>query len=56
MIVTKTFHPPAGITPLVVAHISPGWAFLFCPVLLGAIFTAVLARFMEWAENTARSS
>ncbi|SEI15226.1 HPP family protein [Tardiphaga sp. OK245] len=40
MYVTGTFHPPAGINPLlVVSHALP-WTFLVAPVLVGALLLA----------------
>jgi CBS-domain-containing membrane protein len=37
MVVTGTFHPPAGINPLLVVSHNLPWTFLFAPVLAGAI-------------------
>jgi CBS-domain-containing membrane protein len=37
MYVTGTFHPPAGINPLLVVSNSLPWSFLFAPVLAGAV-------------------
>jgi CBS-domain-containing membrane protein len=43
MQVTRTFHPPAGINPLlVVVHDLP-WTFLFVPVAAGAALFALFA-------------
>ena len=36
MYVTGTFHPPAGINPLLVVSGNLPWTFLFVPVLAGA--------------------
>lgn len=37
MYLTGTFHPPAGINPLLVISNNLPWSFLFAPVLLGAL-------------------
>jgi CBS-domain-containing membrane protein len=37
MYVTGTFHPPAGINPLLVVSNNLPWSFLFAPVLAGAL-------------------
>ncbi len=47
MLATRCFHPPAGITPLIVAQFHPGWDFLIWPVLTGALAAAMLARALE---------
>src|SRR3981189_2465594 len=36
MVVTGTFHPPAGINPLLVISNNLPWSFLLAPVLAGA--------------------
>jgi CBS-domain-containing membrane protein len=33
---TRSFHPPAGIDPLVVVVNDPSWSFLVAPVAVGA--------------------
>lgn len=43
MHVTRTFHPPAGIDPLIVVNESLGWTFLFIPVATGAVLLASFA-------------
>jgi CBS-domain-containing membrane protein len=43
MHVTGTFHPPAGINPLLVVSNSLPWSFLFAPVLAGALLLAAFA-------------
>jgi CBS-domain-containing membrane protein len=43
MYVTGTFHPPAGINPLLVASNSLPWSFLFAPVLAGALLLTAFA-------------
>ena len=37
MYLTGTFHPPAGINPLLVVANGLPWSFLFAPVLAGAL-------------------
>src|SRR5712671_2248925 len=43
MYVTGTFHPPAGINPLLVVSNNLPWSFLFVPVLAGALLLAAFA-------------
>jgi CBS-domain-containing membrane protein len=43
MYLTGTFHPPAGINPLLVVSNSLPWSFLFAPVLMGAVLLTVFA-------------
>ena len=43
MYVTGTFHPPAGIDPLLVVSNNLPWTFLFAPVLAGAVLLTVFA-------------
>jgi CBS-domain-containing membrane protein len=43
MHLTGTFHPPAGIDPLVVVVNDLSWSFLFAPVGLGALLLALFA-------------
>lgn len=43
MNVTGTFHPPAGIDPLVVAVHGMPWSFLLVPVAAGAVLLALFA-------------
>ena len=40
---TGTFHPPAGINPLLVVSGNLPWTFLFAPVLAGALLLAAFA-------------
>ncbi len=40
---TQTFHPPAGIDPLLVVVESMPWTFLFIPVAAGALLLALFA-------------
>jgi CBS-domain-containing membrane protein len=43
MHVTRTFHPPAGIDPLIVVVNDMSWSFLLAPVAVGACLLAVFA-------------
>lgn len=43
MYVTGTFHPPAGINPLLVITNNLPWPFLFAPVLAGAVLLTAFA-------------
>jgi CBS-domain-containing membrane protein len=43
MYVTGTFHPPAGINPLLVVSGNLPWTFLFAPVLAGALLLTAFA-------------
>lgn len=45
MVVTGTFHPPAGINPLLVVSNNLAWSFLFAPVLAGVVLLAAFAYF-----------
>lgn len=40
---TRTFHPPAGIDPLLVVVNNMSWSFLAVPVAAGALLLAVFA-------------
>lgn len=40
---TRTFHPPAGIDPLLVVVNDLPWTFLFVPVAAGAVALALFA-------------
>ncbi len=40
---TRTFHPPAGIDPLLVVVEAMPWTFLFVPVAAGALALALFA-------------
>jgi CBS-domain-containing membrane protein len=52
MHLTGTFHPPAGIDPLVVVVNDLSWSFLFAPVGVGALLLVVFAFF--WHNLMAR--
>ena len=43
MHLTDTFHPPAGIDPLVVVVNNMPWSFLIVPVGIGALLLATFA-------------
>jgi CBS-domain-containing membrane protein len=43
MYVTGTFHPPAGINPLLVISNNLPWSFLLAPVLAGAVLLTAFA-------------
>jgi len=43
MYVTGTFHPPAGINPLLVVSGNLPWMFLLAPVLAGAVLLTAFA-------------
>jgi CBS-domain-containing membrane protein len=43
MHLTRTFHPPAGIDPLVVVVHDMPWSFLLVPVAVGAALLAAFA-------------
>jgi CBS-domain-containing membrane protein len=47
MVATGTFHPPAGINPLLVVANNLPWSFLFAPVLAGAVLLTVFAYFWQ---------
>src|ERR1700755_3544271 len=58
MYLTDTFHPPAGINPLLVVSNNLGWAFLFVAVLAGrpllTLFAYVWHRWvhrLEWPQR-----
>jgi CBS-domain-containing membrane protein len=40
---TRTFHPPAGIDPLIVVAQDMPWSFLIAPVAIGALLLACFA-------------
>jgi CBS-domain-containing membrane protein len=51
---TGTFHPPAGIDPLVVVINGMPWSFLIAPVAIGAGLLAAFA--FVWHNLTRRGS
>ncbi len=53
MYLTGTFHPPAGINPLLVISNNLPWSFLFAPVLAGALLlTAFALAWHRWGRRT----
>ena len=52
MHLTGTFHPPAGIDPLVIVVNDLSWSFLIAPVGAGAILLALFA--YGWHNVVAR--
>jgi CBS-domain-containing membrane protein len=40
---TRTFHPPAGIDPLIIVSQDMSWSFLIAPVAFGALLLAAFA-------------
>jgi CBS-domain-containing membrane protein len=52
MYLTGTFHPPAGINPLLVVSNNLPWTFLFAPVLAGAVLlTAFAYVWHQWVRR-----
>jgi CBS-domain-containing membrane protein len=52
MYLTGTFHPPAGINPLLVVSNNLSLSFLFTPVLAGAVLLALFAYFWHrWVQG-----
>lgn len=43
MYMTRTFHPPAGIDPLLVVSNNLAWSFLVVPVAAGALLLTLFA-------------
>lgn len=54
MHLTATFHPPAGIDPLVVVVNNMSWSFLVVPVGVGAMLLALFA--FAWHNIVARGA
>jgi CBS-domain-containing membrane protein len=54
MHLTGTFHPPAGIDPLVVVLNNMSWSFLVVPVAVGALLLALFA--FTWHNLVARGA
>jgi len=52
MHLTGTFHPPAGIDPLVVVVNNMSWSFMLAPVAVGALLLASFA--FVWHNLVAR--
>lgn len=51
MLATKTTHPPAGANPLLIMLTGQSWAFLFTPVLFGAVVIVLLGKMMQQLRN-----
>ncbi|MBA2399389.1 MAG: HPP family protein [Bradyrhizobium sp.] len=52
MYLTGTFHPPAGINPLLVVSGNLPWTFLLAPVLAGAVLlTAFALLWHRWVRR-----
>lgn len=49
---TRTFHPPAGIDPLIAVNESLPWTFFFIPVAAGAVLLACFAFLWHNAQHT----
>jgi CBS-domain-containing membrane protein len=54
MHLTGTFHPPAGIDPLVVVVNDMSWSFLVAPIAIGALLLALFA--FAWHKLVARGT
>src|SRR6266446_6995124 len=54
MHLTGTFHPPAGIDPLVVVVKDMSWGFLVAPIGIGAVLLALFA--YAWHKLVARGA
>jgi CBS-domain-containing membrane protein len=53
MYLTGTFHPPAGINPLLVISNNLPWSFLFAPVFAGALMlTAFALAWHRWSHRS----
>ncbi len=51
MILTKTIHPPAGATPLLIMLTAQSWSFMFTPVLLGTLIIVLLGKCANLIQN-----
>ena len=54
MHLTRTFHPPAGIDPLIIVVNAMPWTFLLMPVAVGAALLALFA--FAWHNALRRGS
>ena len=54
MVLTGTFHPPAGINPLLIVSNNLPWSFLLVPVLAGAVLLTAFA--WDWHRWVRRQS
>ena len=53
MLATDSFHPPAGINPLIIVMNSMSWGFVLVPVATGALL--LLAYTFAWTNVVRRS-
>lgn len=53
MLATDTFHPPAGINPLIIVTHSMPWSFVVVPVAVGAVL--LLAYTWLWTNFVRRT-
>jgi CBS-domain-containing membrane protein len=53
MLATDTFHPPAGINPLIIVMNSMSWSFVLIPVAAGALLLLVYTFF--WVNVVRRT-
>lgn len=53
MLTTESFHPPAGITPLIIVMNNMSWGFVLVPVAAGALL--LLAYTFVWTNAVRRS-
>jgi CBS-domain-containing membrane protein len=53
MLATDSFHPPAGINPLIIVMNSMSWGFVLVPVAAGALL--LLAYTFVWTNAVRRS-
>mgnify|MGYP003755850507 CR=1 FL=1 len=52
MFATRTFHPPAGINPLLVVSANLPWTFVLAPVFAGALMlTAFAFAWHRWVRR-----
>lgn len=53
MLATDTFHPPAGINPLIIVTHSMPWTFILVPVAAGALLLLTFTWFWtNWVRRT----
>ncbi len=50
MLLSDTTHPPAGANPMLIMLSGQGWAFLFTPVLVGAILIVLVAKAFQQVQ------
>ena len=54
MLTTDSFHPPAGINPLIIVMNNMSWGFVLVPVAAGALL--LLAYTFAWTNVVRRSN